>query len=373
MESGNKMYTTRQKQLENYIQQTLKVEVALIMSPINVYYYTGFQTDPHERFFAFVIDATSGETTLFLPTLDKNAAEEQAHVDKLIPISDTDDAYKKFAEIIGSNVTSFVYEKSYVTVAQHEQISQYFSKASFTDIEPLISSVRRKKSSAEITQVKKAINITEAGLKKTIKRIKQGMTETEIKAELEYQLMLLGAEGIAFDTIVLSGEKSALPHGVPGGRKIENSDFLLFDFGVTVNGYHSDLTRTFIIGEGTDKQVDIYETVRLANEKAIAQVNVGQPLKNVDLAARDYISSKQYGAYFTHRIGHGLGLDVHEQPSIHHENEELMEPGLLFTIEPGIYIPDLGGVRIEDNVYINEQGEVEVLTTYPKQLTYISI
>ncbi len=145
----------------------------------------------------------------------------------------------------------------------------------------------------------------------------------------------------------------------------------MFDFGVTVNGYHSDITRTFLVNQGTKEQIAMYETVKEANERAIRAVKVGRPLKEIDLAARNFIAQKGYGNYFTHRIGHGLGLEVHEPPSLHEQNDMPVQKGMLFTIEPGIYIPDLGGVRIEDDVYVNEAGEIEVLTTYPKELQYI--
>lgn len=366
------MYQTRQRRLINHLQTEQNMDVALITSPTNIYYYTGFLANPHERFFALAIDTKKDKTMLFLPSLDEQAAKEKAEVTELIPIDDHENAFDKFRDSLGK-VDSFAFEKSHVTVMQYEQIAAYFNNTSFTNIEPFILSERLTKSTKEIDHVKKAIQITEEGLAHTIPKIALGLTELQIKAELEYQLTVLGSNGLAFDTLVLSGGKSALPHGTAGERPIQNGDFLLFDFGVNVNGYCSDLTRTFIIGEGTEKQSDIYNTVLAANEKAISQVKVGDELLNIDRAARDFITSKGYGNYFTHRIGHGLGLEVHEKPSIHNENKELIQPGMLFTIEPGIYVPKIGGVRIEDNIYITEDGGVEVLSSYPKKLTYIPI
>src|SRR5699024_8710667 len=171
-----------------------------------------------------------------------------------------------------------------------------------------------------------------------------------------------------FSTIVLSGEKSALPHGVPGDRKIQQGDFLLIDFGVIIDGYCSDITRTFVIGEASEKQTEIYHIVLEATNAGIAAVQAGVPLKEFDIAARKVIQDSGYGEYYNNRVGHGLGLEVHEEPSVHGKNEESAEKGLLFTIEPGIYIPEFGGVRIEDNVYINEDGKAEVLTSFPKEL-----
>ncbi|MEI3606350.1 Xaa-Pro peptidase family protein [Pseudogracilibacillus sp. SE30717A] len=367
------MYKSRQKQLMSYIQNELKVDGIILMSPNNIYYYTGFHAEPHERFFALFVHAETEKTILFLPTLDKDAGENFAVTDKIVSISDTENAFEKFSKTVGTSLSSFAIEKSVVTVQQYELLTALYPHAQFENIEPYIERKRIRKSPEEVEYVKKAIQITEKGLVNTLELIQPGMTELQIKAELEYQLMQLGPSGIAFDTIVLSGENSALPHGVPGSRKVQRGDFLLFDFGVTVNGYHSDLTRTFIVGEGSLEQMNIYETVCRANEKAIDTIEVGKPLKEIDLAAREYINAKHYGEYFTHRIGHGLGLDVHEQPSIHSGNETLIEPGMLFTVEPGIYVPEVGGVRIEDNVYINDEGEVIVLSSFRKALTYIAV
>jgi len=367
------VYTTKQKRLITYLKEEMKTEHAIIMSPTNIYYYTGFYSDPHERFFALSVDAKNEKTILFLPSLDKSAAEGVAQADELVAVEDTDNPYEKFSETIGTQLQSYGCEKGFITLAQYEQLANYYPNADVYDIQPYIASERLKKSRDEIEHVKEAIKVAEQALAKTIENIESGMTELRIKTLLENEMMALGAEKIAFDTIVLSGKNSALPHGVPGDKKIENGDFLLFDFGATVNGYHSDLTRTFIVGKGTDEQKEIYETVREANEKAIEAVKAGLPLKNVDRAARDYIAAKDYGEFFTHRIGHGLGLEVHEEPSIHNENEQLMERGMLFTIEPGIYLKQLGGVRIEDDVYIDEEGEVEVLSSFGKEMTHISI
>src|SRR5690625_2135348 len=177
------------------------------------------------------------------------------------------------------------------------------------------------------------------------------MSETEFTAELEYLMRIFGADGPSFSTIVLSGEKSALPHGIPGDRKFKKGDFLLIDFGViTKNGYCSDMTRTFVIGEATEKQKEIYNIVRESNQAGIDAFEANVLLKKFDLKLRKIIYDSGYGDYFNNRIGHGLGIEVHEAPSIHEKNEQIAEPGLFFTIEPGIYIPGYGGVRIEDEV-----------------------
>lgn len=365
------MHTKRQMALLNKVQQQINANALLMMVPNNIYYYTGFQADPHERFFALFIDADTRKSTLFVPALDETAAQANASVDEIVPILDTDDAYKQFVQKTGVSYNHITVEKSYMTVMQMEQLKKHFAPVKFSNMEDLINEERAQKSPEEIEHVQAAVSLSEQALKNTWNQMKVGMTELEIKAELEYQMNTLGADAIAFETIVLSGTRSALPHGSASDIEVEHGDFVLFDFGATKNGYHSDLTRTCIMGEGTAEQQKIYQTVREANEQAIKAVKSGTTLKQIDLAARQVIEDAGYGKYFTHRIGHGLGLDVHEYPSIHHENTDYVEEGLLFTVEPGIYVPHLGGVRIEDDIYVQPDGQVHVLSSFSKELIYI--
>lgn len=364
------VYQSRQKQILQYIQQT-QSEAILLMVPKNIYYFTGFLSEPHERFFALYIDGQTGKSILFVPSLDMDAAQAEAVVDEIIPVSDVENPYEIFKQCIGKVTGRFALEKSYMTISQLEQFNQQIPTFSYEDIETYIWQMRANKSENEIAKIKQAIAISEQALQYTWDQIKIGMTELEVKAELEYQMTILGADAIAFETIVLSGKRAALPHGSAGDTKINRGDFLLFDFGVTKDGYHSDLTRTCIVGEGTEEQIKIYNTVREANERAIQTVKTGTKLQMIDKVARLFIEEQGYGKYFTHRIGHGLGLDVHEYPSIHSNNEELIQEGLLFTIEPGIYVPEIGGVRIEDDIYITSDGKVEVLSSFTKELIYV--
>ena len=364
------VYQSRQKQILQYIQQT-QSEAILLMVPKNIYYFTGFLSEPHERFFALHIDSQTGKSILFVPSLDMDAAQAEAVVDEIIPVSDVENPYEIFKQCIGKVTGRFALEKSYMTISQLEQFNQQIPTFSYEDIETYIWQMRANKSENEIAKIKQAIAISEQALQYTWDQIKIGMTELEVKAELEYQMTILGADAIAFETIVLSGKRAALPHGSAGDTKINRGDFLLFDFGVTKDGYHSDLTRTCIVGEGTEEQIKIYNTVREANERAIQTVKTGTKLQMIDKVARLFIEEQGYGKYFTHRIGHGLGLDVHEYPSIHSNNEEFIQEGLLFTIEPGIYVPEIGGVRIEDDIYITSDGKVEVLSSFTKELIYV--
>jgi len=347
-----------------------EVDLILLMNPTNIYYVTGFMSEPHERFYCLLIDVENNETTLFLPSLDEQAANGLAQVDKLVAVADGEDGFAKLTSYVNKDAKLAI-EKDFVTVSDYEQLLQVFEYKTFENTTPFIEKVRLKKSTDEVAKTKRAIAITEEALAKTLPQIEVGMTELAVKALLEYELKRLGAEQIAFDTTVLAGENSALPHGVSSHKQIEQGEFLLFDFGVYVDQYCSDITRTFIVGQSTEEQKLIYQTVKQANEAAIATVQLCAPLKQVDLAAREVIEQAGYGEYFTHRVGHGMGLDVHEAPSLHHENEAEISSGLLFTIEPGIYLPKIGGVRIEDDVYVCDDGSVDVLTSYTKDLISI--
>lgn len=344
------------------------IDLAMITYPPNIFYYTGFNTEPHERFLALVIDTRSNETFFFVPELDVEVAKEASIIEQIIPIADTDNPFEIVNETINPKTNNFGIEKKVMTVFNFESLNSIVPNANYIDIQEAINLQRMKKSVSELQLAQSAVDIIEQVLEAGIKKAKLGMTEVELIAELEFLMHKFGADGPSFSTLVLSGEKSALPHGSPGNRKFKDGDFLLIDMGVIKDGYCSDITRTFIFGEPTAKQKEIYETVLAANIAGIEAIQAGTEMKEFDLAARNVITKAGYGDFFKTRVGHGLGIEIHEAPSIHKENELIAEAGFLFTIEPGIYLTDFGGVRIEDDVYINESGKVEVLTSFNKQL-----
>lgn len=362
-----KEYIKRLESIQTYLQNE-KIDTAMIIDPANVFYYTGFLSNPHERFMALVIDSKKDQASLFVPALDEEIARNDSIVQTIVPISDEESPFTKLQANLIGDIFTFGLEKKAVNVSRYQHLQETFPKASFIDIQPFIASARMKKSLVEIEKMKNSIQIVERVLAEGIKKVQIGMNEMDLTAELEYLMRKFGAEGPSFSTTVLSGEKSALPHGSPGSRTIENGDFLLIDLGVIKDGYCSDITRTFVIGEASEKQKEIYDIVLQSTNAGLDAIKAGVPLKTFDIAARNVIKEKGYGEYFNNRVGHGLGIEVHEDPSIHENNGDIAERGLLFTIEPGIYIPDYGGVRIEDNVYINEEGKAEVLTSFPKEL-----
>jgi len=364
-------YNNRLNNLKSYLINN-NIDIGMIMSPANVFYYTGFNSDPHERFMALVIDVQSDETHLFVPALDVEIAQQQKVVKNITPISDEQNPYDVFKNTLkAKSAAKFGLEMKNVNVFTYNHLVDIYKQANFVDIQPFVNSQRLVKSRSEIDKAQKAVDIIEEVLKDGIKKVEVGMTESDLVGELELLMRRKGADGPSFSSIVLSGEKSALPHGSPGERQLQNGDFLLIDFGVLKDGYCSDITRTFIIGEATEKQKEIYNIVLQSKTAGVEAVRSGVPLKTFDLAARKVIEDSGYGQYFNNRVGHGIGIEIHEEPSVHSQNDEIAEKGLLFTIEPGIYIPNFGGVRIEEEVYINEDGNVEVLTSFPDKLQII--
>lgn len=366
----NEQYQDRLTRLTNYL-ETLDVEIAIINDPKNVFYYTGFNSNPHERFMALVIDLKKQSQFLFVPSLDLEIAEGDSYVKRIVPISDEVNPYKVLKDTIGEGIQTIGLETKVISLFQQEQLHNSFQNFRYLNIGDFIASQRMRKTQAECNKVQHAIHVIEKVMEEGIKKVKEGMKEQELTAELEYLMRKFGASGPSFSSIVLSGAKAALPHGHPDSKTINRGDFLLIDMGVIVDGYCSDITRTFIIGEETPKQREIYDIVLKATQAGVEEAKAGIPIGQIDIAARNVIKEAGYGQYFNNRVGHGLGIDVHEEPSIHENNHLIVESGFLFTIEPGIYIPGYGGVRIEENVYINELGQGMQLTSFPTELVLI--
>ncbi|MNH80039.1 putative peptidase [compost metagenome] len=354
--------------LERQMQEN-GVQTLLITDPKHVYYLTGFLSNPHERFLATAM--TLGEEPfLIVPALDEEAARAASDIGHIYTHTDTDNPYLVLNQALKGSTGTIALEKNHLSVARFESLQEHLTFARYRDIGPWLQDMRVRKSADEITKIKHAVSLIEQVLQEGLSKVKEGVTENELVAEIEYQIRRLGADGPSFDSMVLSGEKTALPHGVPGTRKLQYGDLLMYDIGVYADGYASDITRTFAFGEPSPELTQIYNTVLEANEQAIRSIKPGVSFASIDLAARTVIDQAGYGKYFMHRLGHGLGIDVHEYPSIHGQNEALLQEGNVFTVEPGIYIAGLGGVRIEDDIVVTADG-VEVLTSFPKKLTIL--
>ena len=234
------------------------------------------------------------------------------------------------------------------------------------DAGDLFLNLRARKAPEEIASMRKAIQISEKALEATMDWAKPGMTERQIADRLSAEMLQRGAQGLAF-LLVLTGEKSGLPHGDTGDRVWGEDEFLLIDFGARFQDYPADITRTFCVGQPTERMLAMYEAVYGANKAAREFARPGVTCEAVDRVARDVIEQAGLGEYFIHRLGHGLGLSVHELPNMVAGNQQELLPGMVFTIEPGVYIPGVGGVRIEDNVVVTEDG-LDVLTSFPREL-----
>jgi Xaa-Pro aminopeptidase len=263
------------------------------------------------------------------------------------------------------------FEGDYLNFQDYCRLRDALPQTELVYLPQLVADLRARKDATEIALLRKAVQIADQAWEKIINDIKIGQREEDIALELEFAMRRAGASGTAFDMIVASGKRSALPHGRASSKQILKGEFLTIDFGAVYQGYCSDITRTLVLGEPDEQQKEIYELVLAANQAVIKTLEPGMQGREADAVARDIIQAAGYGEYFGHGLGHAVGLNVHEKPSLNPREETRLEAGMVVTVEPGIYIPDWGGVRIEDMVMITEQG-CEVLTQSSKSLTAIS-
>lgn len=241
-------------------------------------------------------------------------------------------------------------------------------EATFTAVN--IDELRNVKDEEEIKYIKKAANIASECYLHILSFVKPGMKECEVSNEMIRFMKEKGASKESFEIIVASGKRGALPHGVASEKVIEEGDFVTLDFGCIYKGYCSDITRSFMVGKASDKMIEVYNVVKKAQMLALKKVKAGVKACEIDKVARDYITKKGYGKYFTHSTGHGLGVEVHDPMAISSRNELVLEENMIITIEPGIYIPSLGGIRIEDDVLVTKEG-CKILTKATKKLISI--
>ena len=275
--------------------------------------------------------------------------------------------YKRLNDAIADFcVTTLGFEENYLTVAAFTGYEQNLN-AKLVPYNKEISSFRAVKEAWELDNMRKAQQIADKAFAEVLPRIKMGMSELELQAELIYCMYKNGAHGLSFDPIVVSGPNSSMPHGVAGERKIQDGDFITMDFGVLYNGYCSDMTRTVAMGHVTEEMEKVYNTVLAAQLAGLAVTKAGVPGQEIDAAARKVIEDAGYGPYFGHGYGHSVGLEIHENPSPAGRNDQPMPLHAVASAEPGIYLPGQFGVRIEDCVIYTEDG-YENLATSPKNL-----
>jgi Xaa-Pro aminopeptidase len=273
--------------------------------------------------------------------------------------------------LLEKKLKSIGFESTSLTFSIHRSLVNSLNhKIKLIPLEDEIRNLRGVKDVQEVALTRIAIEISSKAFEHAMGIAKEGIFEREIAFEMEFFMKRNGAQALGFDLIVASGKRSALPHGRAMDKRIEKGDLILIDFGSEFQGYHSDQTRTVVCGNPSSDQKKIYQVVKDAHDKAIEKVRPGIPLYEIDRAARDYIQHQGYGEYFGHGTGHGIGLAVHEDPAVNWENKSIATEGMVFTVEPGIYIPEWGGVRIEDMVWVTRDG-AEVVTYLPRDLRVV--
>lgn len=364
-----------EQRLKRLREQTAAAELdvlAVVPGP-NMHYLTGLSFHLSERpTIAFF--PTEGLPVLLVPALEENKAKGAPFECRIFMYDDVSGPTTAFAESLTNlglaGKTLGVEGRRMRFLELDLMQGQAFSPAQIVNADPVFAQLRMRKDETEIEQMRRAVAIAQQALEATLPTLRPGVTETAIASELMLQLFRAGSDPeLPFAPLVASGPNGANPHGFPSQRALEPGDFVTIDWGATSNGYFSDITRTYAIGGAplAPELSQAYVAVRAANEAGRAVAGPGVTGQDVDRATRNVIDAAGLGQYFMHRTGHGLGLEDHEEPDMKEGDLLPLEPGMTFTIEPGVYLPGLGGIRVEDDMLITETG-AESLTTLPREL-----
>lgn len=341
----------------------LSLDAILITKRENYMYMSGFTGSS-----AFLI-ITSSDALLITDFRYEEQATEQANKYKVIKY-DGNVIQELGRQLKALNIDKLGFEDASVTFEQYTEYKNNFETKELIPIGNILEILRACKEQYEIEIIKQAVEIADKAFLKVVNLIKPGMTELEVAAELEYAMKKFGASGASFETIAASGTRSSMPHGVASEKVIEAGDTLTLDYGALYKGYCSDITRTVFIGQPSEEMRKIYNIVLEAQKIAEETTFAGLTGKEIDAAARDYIYKNGYEGKFGHGLGHGVGLEIHEAPRLSPAGNMEMKNGMVVTVEPGIYIPGMGGVRIEDVVVINGNSPI-ILTKAIKELIVI--
>jgi Xaa-Pro dipeptidase len=344
---------------------------AVVLTPAaTMTWLLGHEFEAHERLFLLIVP-TSDAAVAVVPALEEaNFRGAAPSVESLHLWDDADGPEKAAADAFKclAKASRVAVEPLSLRYMEFGHLRRELPNAKIESAESVATALRLRKSDEEAALMKRASKIAEAALEFTLRDVKPGRKEVEIASKLSSELLRRGGGGISFGPIVLSGPKSALPHGVPDDREMQEGEFLLIDFGTSFDGYHCDITRTFVVsGSPTDRMREVYEAVLQANIRGVAASRPGVTYDYVHKNCQANLHAPRFKEFMTHRTGHGLGLEIHEPPSVMAGNDDAVEEGAVFTIEPGLYLNGWGGVRIEDNVRVTEQG-CELLTSSPREL-----
>ncbi|MFZ5590808.1 MAG: M24 family metallopeptidase [Bacillota bacterium] len=353
------MYHSRLKNLRSAMQEA-GLDALLVQVPENRYYLSAFTGSTG----ALLI--TDSECFFFTDFRYIEQAAQQCPHCTVVRVQErlTDQLAEHLAGWQGRNIG---FEAHHVTFQQHELMQQKVPQVNWRPVTDLVETLRLYKDREEIRLIRESVALADAAFAEILPAIRPGVSERELAWRVEAFLRQQGASGVAFPFIFASGPRGAMPHGVASERVLQEGDLLTMDFGAVVNQYCSDMTRTVAVGYCDDRQREIYQVVLVAQQAAVAAIKPGVKASDVDAAARRVIKEAGFGDYFGHGTGHGVGLAVHEAPRLSWNSEQVLQAGMVVTVEPGIYLPGWGGVRIEDMVLVTENGH-EVLTASPKQL-----
>lgn len=346
-----------QNRVEKLCEKLHDNEAALVSGYPNIFYYSGFTSED-----AYLL--ISHDTRIIVTDSRYTIqAKEQAKGFEVMDIKNG------FHKVFAKTQAKYIgFEESVMSVREYKRLrSKLRSGQDLVEMQSLMNEQRKIKDNEELRKISEAEKIGDLAFEYVLKRIKTGMTEREIALLIEFFMKEQGASALSFDTIVASGKRSAMPHGVATDKVIESGDFVTLDFGCVVEGYCSDMTRTVVVGKADEKQKEIYNTVLDAQTAAINKIAEGVICSEVDAAARDIIKDAGYGDNFGHGLGHSVGIEIHEAPSFAPKCSEPLKNGNVITVEPGIYIDGFGGVRIEDLIAV-QNGKAVNLTRSPKEL-----
>ena len=337
----------------------------LVSGAANVRYLSGFSGSSALMFI-------SARETLLITDFryQTQAAEEVGEIARVViePQSLWSGLWQQLAQLPYVEIAGF--ESAHLVHRDFQRLLEAGARYQWRPTVDLVEVLRERKDADELERIRQAVAAAEHALTLTLEQVKVGMTEMEIAGVLESALRQSGSDGFPFPSIVASGPNSALPHARPTHRPLKRGELLLIDFGARVSGYCSDITRTFVVGKADAEQREVHEVVRLANERAVRAVKPGMSGRDADSVARGYIEDRGFGELFGHSLGHGIGLEVHEAPRLAKTSESPLVEGAVVTVEPGIYRPGWGGVRIEDDVHLGAEG-TQVLTRFARELIEI--